>query len=219
MNKKKRAIIVTVVIGLLLSFMLFIFMTQLEKEILSDYETKQAVISVKEIPAGTWIAEDNVNDYFHTVEVNGKVVTGETVTELSGLYGAYVNRDIGAGEIMYSGVLCSKQLLTADFASPAEMSIRIEDEANGVAGTLRKGNRVNIYVDGSETALKDKEFNEVLSGVVINEAYNSAGELIGMSDTEEKACILTFYVEEACVAELLTRFSSGTIVIVKTDDN
>ncbi len=219
MNKKKRAIIVTVVIGLLLSFMLFIFMTQLEKEILSDYETKQVVISVKEIPAGTWITEDNVNAYFHTVEVNGRVVTGETITELSGLYGAYVNRDIGVGEIMYSRVLCSKQLLTEGFDSPAEMSIRIEDEADGVAGTLRKGNRVNIYVDGSEMALKDKEFKEVLSGVVINEAYNSAGELIGMSDTEEKACILTFYVEEACVAELLTRFSSGTIVIAKTDGN
>lgn len=219
MDKKKRAIIVTVVIGLLLSFMLFIFMTQLEKEILSDYETKQVVRSVKEIPAGTWIKESNVNDYFRIEEVNGKVVTSETITELSRLYGAYVNRDISVGEIMYSKVLCSKQILTENFDSPAELSIRIEDEANGVAGTLRKGNRVNIYVNESEAALKDIKFKEVLSDVIINEAYNSAGELIGMSDTSEKACILTFYVEEDCVAELLTRFSSGTIVITKMDDN
>lgn len=219
MNKKKRAIIVTVVIGLLLSFMLFIFMTQLEKEILSDYETKQVVRSVREIPAGTWIKESNVNDYFHIEEINGKVVTGETITELSELYGAYVNRDISAGEIMYSRVLCSRQTLTEDYDSPAEMSIRIEDEANGVAGTLRKGDRVNIYVNESEAAMKNKEFKEVLIDVVINEAYNRAGDLIGMSDTIEKACILTFYVEEDCVAELLTRFSSGTIVITKMNDN
>lgn len=218
MSKKKRAIIVTIVIGLLLSFMLFVFMTQLEKELLSDYETKQVVRSIKEVPAGTWIKESNATEFFLVEEINGQVVTGETITELSELYGSYVNRDIGIGEIMYSRVLCSEERLVKEFTSPAEISIRIEDEANGVAGTLRKGDRVNIYVNEVESTIKNRKFKEVLKDVIINETYNSSGELIGMSDNVEKACIITFYVEEDSVAELLTQFASGTIIISKMSE-
>lgn len=215
MSKKKRAVILTVSIGLVLAIMLFVFLTQLEKEILSDYETMQVVRSVREIPAGTLIVESNVNHYFSVEDINAKIVTPETVCTLSALYGAYVTRDISAGEVIYSKVLCAEDMQTEGYKQPVEISLRIEDVANGVAGTIRKGDFINIYVNGADTFDKDVEFKEVLNGVKVNEVYDSAGTLIGMSDSVEKAGILTFYVEEDKVAELQTQFASGTIIISK----
>lgn len=215
MDKKKRAIIVTVGIGLLLAVMLFVFMTQLEKEMLSDYETKQVVRSVREIPAGTWINENNATEYFMLEMINGKIVTAETVCALQEVYGAYVTRDISEGEVMYSRVFCTEKKLREGYHSPVEISVRVEDVANAVAGTIRKGDCINIYVNEVDTAAKSKEYKEVLKDVIINEAYNSAGEIIGMSNETEKASIITFYVEEDMVAELQTKFVSGTIIVSK----
>lgn len=217
MTRKTRSITITIVIGLLLSITLFIFLTQLEKEMLRDYETREVVRSVEEVPAGTWITESNVNLYFVLEEVNGKIVTDETITNLSMLCGSYANRNLSVGEIMYLPLFSSKEKLTGRYNSPTEISIRIEDEANGVAGTLRKGDCVNIFVSTLNGETKQEVYKEILKNIVINEAYDSVGNLIGMSDKEKKACIITFYVEESEVAMLLTQLTSGTLIIGKVE--
>lgn len=215
MSKKKRTLIITITIGLLLSVMLFVFMTQLERELLRDYETNYVVRSIKDIPAGTWLWEDNVTEYFALDEVNGKVITNDTVCMLQSLYGTYVKRDVSAGEIIYRPVLCAQMELLENYVMPAELSIRIEDVADAVAGTLRKGDSVSVYVNAADTEIGQTSYRAVLQNIIVNEAYDSAGTVIGMSDTIAKTCIITVHVEAERVAEILTCLSSGNVVITK----
>lgn len=215
MSKKKRTLIITITIGLLLSVMLFVFLTRLEQELLSDYETNYVVRSIKEIPAGTWLWDDNVFEYFAIDEVNGKVITNDTVCTLQELYGTYVKRDVSVGEIVYRPILCTQMELVEAYVMPVELSIKIEDVADAVAGTLRKGDNVSVLVNGMDTETGQTGYQTVLQTVIVNDAYDSAGTVIGMSDTTAKACIITVYVEAEKAADILTCFASGNVAIIK----
>lgn len=212
--KLKKGSLTGLIIGIALSIALFFVLTFLQREMLKDTEKTVTVLANKTIDAGMVLTKENASAYLKEVEINSSLATTETYQTIDELIGKYVTRTIKENEIIYSGQIGDEEEILRNYENPIELSLTISDDAAAVAGTIRKGDYVNVYAYlRGENGVQLYEL--VLEDVLINEAYNSETVKIEMSDKESVALTFTFYMEQEDVPELLNKLETKEIFIVK----
>lgn len=206
--KKWKGSIWIGIVGILLALTGYIALIWLERQALMDLEQKNAVRCVKTCPAGENITSANVEEYFKVVPVAATLATSQTMETLDELIGFYPGRRIEEGEIVYRSVFTNTALTDIELY-PVELSITAQIEY-AVAGRIRKGDTVNVYVKNKET----QQYKLVLENVVVREAYNTSAAVIGMEDKDALATMFTFYVDDTVEEELGYLYNSD-IAIVK----
>lgn len=218
MKLKKKAItkgnITGLVIGLILTLTLFFLLVFLQHEMLKDTEKTTVVLANGQIPAGTVFTEETAKTYLKEAEVNSSLAIDETYASITELYGKYVLRTTEENEIIYNGLVGDDAEILSQYEKPTELSLTISEEAAAVAGTIRKGEYVNVYAslrneDGHDT------YQLVLSNVLVNEVYDKDTIKIAMSDKESVALTFTLYIEAEEVPALLTKLETKEIFVVK----
>lgn len=206
--KKWKNKISIFVIGLLLATISFVTLLWVERQSLKDYDQTMVVRCVQRCLAGEEITAQNVNKYFETQEVPASLATAGTFASPEELIGFYPERTIEPGEIIYSSVLNVESALE-QLKNPVEISISAEVE-NAVAGRIRKGDVVNVYVENSST----KKYELILEQVVVQKAYDLNATEISMSNESALAIMFTFCVEDT-VAKELSSLYTGNVAILK----
>lgn len=196
------------IVGILLALTGYVALIWLERQALKDLEQEKVVRCVKTCPAGENITSANVEEYFKIVEVAATLATEQTMDNLQQLIGGYPERTIEEGEIVYQSVFTNVDLIDNELY-PVELSITAQIEY-AVAGRIRKGDTVNVYVKNKET----QKYKLVLENVVVREAFNSSAAVIGMEDEYALATMFTFYVDKTVEEELGYLYNSD-IAIVK----
>lgn len=212
--KLAKGKITGLVIGLVMTLTLFFVLTFIQHRMLMDTEKTVAVLAKKLIPAGTVITDENASDFLKEVEISSVLATPETYQSVSSLFGKYVMRNTEANEIMYSGLLGDDAETLSKYENPIELSLNIEENASAVAGSIRKGDYVNVYA-GMKNQEGNSVYDLVLERVLINEVYDANTVKIAMSDTESVALTFTFYMETEDVPELLNKLETKDKFIVK----
>lgn len=212
--KLAKGKITGLVIGLVMTLTLFFVLTFIQHRMLMDTEKTVAVLAKKLIPAGTVITDENASDFLKEVEISSVLATPETYQAVSSLFGKYVMRNTAANEIMYSGLLGDDAETLSKYENPIELSLNIEENASAVAGSIRKGDYVNVYA-GMKNQEGNSVYDLVLERVLINEVYDANTVKIAMSDTESVALTFTFYMETEDVPELLNKLETKDKFIVK----
>lgn len=197
-----------IIIGVLLALTAYVALVWVERQALKDLERKTVVRCIQTCPAGEKITNENVTEYFEVTEVAALLATEQTLAELQMLVGTYPERTISEGEIVYVSVLTAEEN-TTDYENPIEISITAGIEY-AVAGRIRKGDVVNVFVENPNT----KTYELVLKEVIVRDAYDSGATLISMSNEHSLASMFTFYVE-ASIADELGRLYNGNVAIVK----
>lgn len=145
MAKTKVWLILTVILGLMTSWLVFKYLTGIEKETIATVNMTDVVIAKKEIPIGTNITNDMVdiikmpkeyapNNYYSKVsdvinKVNGTKIFGEDVIKKTDLIKPEESTDL------------SYKLPKGKRA----ITIAV-DKVSGVAGFLQPGHRVDILL-------------------------------------------------------------------------
>ena len=213
-KKLSKGKISAVVVGFVLTLTLFFVLIFIQRELLKDTEKTVIVIANKTIVAGTVITEQNVSEYLKEVEVSNTLVIPETYHEKTELIGKYVNRTIANNEIIYNGLLWSDAETLSQYENPIELSLHVGEDAAAVAGTILKGDFVNVYAE-----LEDEDGNQffelIAEKLLVNAVYDKNTELIAVSDKNSVALTFTFYLEQKDVSNLLDNLTEKDIFVVK----
>lgn len=208
--KKWKEKISIFVIALLLAVVGFLALLWIERQSLKEFDKQAVVRCIKTCPAGEEITAVNVKEYFELVEVPVGLVTEQTFDNLDEVISFYPERNLTPGEILYASVLKTEDN-TRHLSEPVEISITVDVE-NAVAGRIRKGDVVNVYVRNVAT----NEYDLVMENVMVLNAYDANANIISMGDERALASIFTFCVEVS-VVESLGRLYNGDLAILKVD--
>lgn len=206
--KKWKEKLPVIVISLVLGLAAFIGLLWLERQALKDLEKKQVVVCIESCPAGETITESNVTKYFTVTDVSAVLATDTTLSSLDSLVGCFPIKGISDGEILYTTML-NQDNPTANLEQPVEISVTAEIDY-AVAGRIRKGDIVNVYVRDS----RSETYELVLEQVVVQNVFDSTATIISNSDSTALASMFTFCVE-ASVAESLGKLYTGEVALLK----
>lgn len=157
-SAKKDHRLTLAMVAILTAFIVFVVLVVIQDRIVNEGVTKNVVVAMKDIPAGTKLTQENMPNYL-TVEARPEEQIPATGTFSTGhsLINKVTDRDIQAREM-----ITEECLYEVDFYSevndPVEISIAVGDLGRAVAGTLRAGDLVDIKtviklkMDADETA-------------------------------------------------------------------
>lgn len=141
---KKDHRLTLAMVAILTAFIVFVVLVVIQDRIVNEGVTKNVVVAMKDIPAGTKLTQENMSNYL-TVEARPEEQIPAAGTFSSGhsLIDKVTDRDIQAKEM-----ITEESLYEMDFYSevndPVEISIAVGDLGRAVAGTLRAGDLVDI---------------------------------------------------------------------------
>ena len=209
----KKGIVWKLLGSFLVAAALFGVLIGVEKTILSDYAKETAVLCKTDIPKGTKITEENVDQYFYSYEVDAAMVNGDCIKDKKELLDTVVTRNLSAHEIVREGACTKEAEIYNRYHDPVEASVEANEAGDIVSGTIRKGDHVDIAVVNKDTL----EYDLMLKNVYVLGAYTSTGEAVvdGMEGTA--ATMLTIVEEKDNLALFYSARETGNVIVTKLD--
>ncbi len=191
----------------------FLLMLHMEKQALSDYEKDYIYVAEKMIPKGVRITEENFEDYMVLKELDKSMIPGTAVNEKEQVVQCVAKEDIDAGVLLTSGMFETFLEITARMEQPVIAGFKAEDLYQVVGGVLRAGDRIHIY-----TVAEDGRAGLVWESVYVEQAFDSAGNVIGAENVTSPAQRMNVYLDAADVEYFYTELARGTLRVVKVCD-
>lgn len=198
--------------SLLAAVGVFLFLLQLEKKELSDYETLPVVTAKEEVPEGLVLTEENVNAYFQVQEVNQAHVAGDTFQKTEDLCGKLLKITISPGTLVYDSMLLHQDALLAQMLEPVEVSFQADDISQVVGGILREGDFIDVYVVDGETGASE----EILTKAYVKTAFDSSGKAVERIGKNQPALVINLILEKAQAGFFHEKLNQGSIRVCKT---
>ena len=165
------AIVVPLILAVIVTGIIFVIV---KKQNTSKVIEQDVVVAIKPIPANTYICKDEMKDYFDTVRVDVRTVSENAVANVKDLpeSGFYVRYSLKEKQMLYTEDIMKSDVSLDKYKEGYQTtSVAVEDFDNSVAGTIRKGNVVDIYaVDPTDDTMKLMAEN-----VYVLAAYDNAG--------------------------------------------
>ena len=213
-SKKKKEKIWHILVCLLLAGILFVFLLNVEKRQLENYKKGLVVVAIEDVADNTEITSENVTQYFALEERTLTDIPEAAYTDLQTLAGFYAEGGIDKGSMVTKSMFGKLGTVAADTVF---LSVDMEALDQSVAGTLRAGDRIDIYTVKKEQD-KDVAVTEVLSSVIIERSYTSSGIAIRKEDTTSIAQYVTIPLHKDAVEAFYEALESKKIQIVKHPD-
>ncbi len=211
---KKKRMIYSLVIALIIAIASFIAVIAIESIILSGYEKKEVVVAKKDILAKTSISQENINEYFEIVEVPIDMIQENSITSLEEVGEYIIKCDMQKKEqLTINKALNISSDIIGKYKEPVEVSLMVDKLSDAVAGTLCKGNRVDIVAKS-----EDKDgIAVVLENVYISGAYDSNGTEV-YANAEISSIVFNFIIEKEDYLTFLSGVALGDVQLVKVSD-
>lgn len=227
------------VVALVMAVVVFIALLVLETGIVNKTAKVPVVVSKTDIPVGTDITEENIAQYLTVInyeEANlpAGYIKGDEMKEK--LSNSFVATEVVKNQVITDKTFITRDALTEKVAEDAdsedllEFSFAIDAVADSVAGTLRRGDVVNIVLYSYPTTedAAEGEFDEdlvekkVLENIHIKQAYDGSGNAV--TDAATPATMFDIIASEDDIDTLnayqLQKAKGGIVrfTIVKTND-
>lgn len=200
----------SMVAALIAAVMVFLFMLQIEKNMLTQYEKTAGYVAVKRIPKGTMITEETYEEYFERRELNGEMVPSAAVCSPEQMGEVVTVYDMDKGTVITEGMFETVNHITGEMEEPVIAGCKAEDLYQMVGGVLRAGDRIHIY------GVNDENRVELLwSNVYVQQVFDSAGITIQPGDVASSAQRLNVYIDKEDVEAFYSGLATGTLRVVK----
>ena len=213
-TKKEKEKIWHILVCLLLAGILFVFLLNVEKRQLENFEKGLVVVAIEDVADNTEITRENVTRYFALEERTLTDIPKAAYTDMQALVGFFAEGGIDKGSMVTKRMFGKLGTVSADMVF---LSIDMEALDQSVAGTLRAGDRIDIYTVKKEQD-KDASVTEVLSSVVIERSYTGSGISIQKEDTTSIAQYIIIPIHKDAVEAFYEALESKKIQIVKHPD-
>ncbi len=209
--KKAKGILIIIVIAAAI----FGILIAVEKNAVSKYERVDMAVAVKEVPKGTKLTEENVGEYFEIRKCDASLDTQYNIKELSELEGKYLNRQIYGNTIIHTYDFSDSDFKNEAIKEKVLVSFGVGSLADSLSGTLRMGDVVNLYVVNAQTG----ESSALTKySVIIEEAFDSSGILIGAGDKTSIATNFNISVDKLDESVFYEMMATGNVKVVKVDE-
>ena len=200
-----------VVLCLLLAAGVFALLLNVESKKMAQYEKGSVVIAVADIPENQEITENNISELFAVEERLITDIPEAAYQKLESLIGQYTHSGIDTGSMITKSMLGELQ---KDFGESVLLGVNMESLDQSVAGTLRAGDLVDIYTVIYNEG-KNVQVEKILSNVVIERSYTSAGTAILKEDDASIAQYITIPVHKNAVGTFYQALGNHRIEVVK----
>jgi hypothetical protein len=211
MNKKKKIWIG--VISLVLALLLFMVLMVIQQSMQAKPESKCVLFAKEGIPQSVVLTEENIPTYTEEKEIPVMWLPEGYISSTEQLKGMISSVKIAKGSILNQEEFIVYDDYYAGYQELSWISVPIKELYEGVAGSLRTGDYIDIYLVKEE----DKQyFCEVLEErVPIAAAYSNQGTVIGGDSTNGLTQLIVIPIEKQNVAQFYERLAQGNIRIAK----
>lgn len=202
-------------LAIVVAIVAWVGLTFVESYVLMDKNVSTVIVASVDIPEGTVLNSDNINEYVTKKEVNSNLVTSTTIVDADQIKGkTLVN--ISAGEIMTSTRYKDLSYVEDDLKDPTEVSFSVSTANNANNGYIREGDLVDIYASVDNKDNKS-EFQRIRENVYIDGAYDGSFAKINSADKSVAATNFVIKMEADDVASFKNYTENGTVILVKKD--
>ncbi len=199
-----------IVLAIFFALIAFICLVVLNNRISGAMDRVDVVIAAKTIPKNTLITEDNVGDYFTTIQAQSIFKTSNAVTNPHELIGQYALNGIWDKAPVNQDMFQSQLDIFAAYKKPVQASFHVNDLSDAVCGRLRAGDYIDIF------GIDMNQGKRIIENVYIFKAYDNAGVQISVSDTTAIATNFTIILESGEEEMLYEMLKNSTVVVTKS---
>ena len=210
-KEKGQSKVWPIVLCMLLAGGVFVLLLNVETKQLAQYEKGEVVVAIANVAESKEITEENLAEYFKLEERLLTDIPEAAYLNLEELVGQYAQSGIDMGSMVTQSMMGE---LREDHGDVVFLGVNMEALAQSVAGTLRAGDKIDIYtvkVEEDETVTVEK----ALTNVVIERSYTSAGAAIVKDDDTSIAQYITIPVHKDAVGTFYQALEDRRIEIVK----
>lgn len=161
--------------------------------------------SVKEIPQGTMLTEDNINNYVKAMPTNDSIRNGDIIVDKKELIGKIAVRDITTSELMQKSFFLDDDV-KSEFDDPVLVSFAATDFTSTGNGVIRRGDHINVSklndknttsvsADVNGNSINNYE-NLIVEDAYVVDAFDSSGTKIEPGDKTAIATSFNIYIEK-----------------------
>lgn len=199
-----------IVLAIFFALIAFICLVVLNNRISGAMDRVDVVIAAKTIPKNTLITEDNVGEYFTTIQAQSIFKTSNAVTNPHELIGQYALNGIWDKAPINQDMFQSQLDIFAAYKKPVQASFNVANLSDAVCGRLRAGDYVDIF------GVDINQGKRIIENAYIFKAYDSAGVQISVSDTTAIATNFTIILESGEEEVLYEMLKNSTVVVTKS---
>lgn len=197
-----------IVVSLIISIAFFITLLMIEKTILTPNGTTKILIATQNIEKNTVLTSQKIDELFKVKEVDTELRLENSILEIEKekIKDTILAKDIEKGEIISSNSLINKESILSNLNDPIELSFKVADISQGVGGTIREGDMINISIINDIS----KENEPVFENVYVNKALTSDGKEVKRGDSIATATV-NIIISKNDESELNKALGLGTI--------
>lgn len=212
-KQKNNVLLGAIILGLVVSVVIYVVMLNAEKNALSAYEKGTVYVAAKSIPKGTVISDMNCGYYFKITELDQSVIAPSAVTDINQLIGMIPQSSIDEGTLITKGMFRHIDTIISEMKEPVIAGFTVDDLYQVVGGTLRAGDRIHIYsVDEENNA------RLIWSNVYVQQVFDNIGINIPNSDNSTAAQRINVYMDNSDIAQFYSELTMGSLRVVKVCD-
>ena len=213
-DKEKKSVL-GIFICLAISIAVFIVVIIIQRALTATEEKVVVVTAVKDISAPGFISAKDADKYFVEVEVPKRLAYEGVFESIKDILGededVYVIRSLAEGEIVSDKCVVGGEDFLQDYKEPVEMGIRVSSFENAAAGTIRRGDVVDMCILddlGEERKIK----------LYVLQAFDSSGVRIDVSDSVSVAVAFTVLIEREQYVEVAEIVDLGKFDLIRTEN-
>lgn len=193
------------------AIMVYLILLNVEKNALSNYEKGSVLAAQKDIIHGVVFTQENIPLYFEEVQIDQRLIPSAAVTDKEQLIGMLAGINIDKGSILTSSMLNMQNEEIAAMKHPVIAGFKADDLFQVVSGTLRTGDKINIY-----TVEEDfKTAYLVWENILVQQVFDTAGVTILAQDQNTAAARINILLEQDSVEQFYSELARGSLRVVK----
>lgn len=229
-NKKERSSLLIFMVCLVAAMITYTGALLLQRNILEQAKepVTEVYTAVKDMERNTFLDDGNFDSYFKLEGRPNSSLPENHITakDRSVLIGTYAARDYAAKDIVTTKGFSAAVSVKNEIEAPIEISFGVPDLAQAVGGTIRQGDRINIYAvrevpgETGDTSLsteqREKSYQcmEIYTNAFVTGAYTAAGDAIAADadpETDAPTTVISVLIPMAAEQEFDLALESGTI--------
>lgn len=213
MDKNKKVWIGIVSFGLaaLLFFLLLVIQIKAKEE-----PVYERVVCVRHaIPYNTCITQQNMEQYLEEKQIPQTCLPKQYFSQIQELKEFVSKVALPEGTILTQELFTEYKEYYQDYEKLTFISVPIEQLYEGVAGSLRAGDYIDIYTITKNDLLQEFSCDLLAEGIRIEAAYSQQGALIGQDSDEGLSQLIVIPMEKEQVAWFYEILAQGNIRIAK----
>lgn len=201
------------VISLSLALLLFAVLLMIQKSMMEEPAMERVLCAKAKIPEHVVITEENISLYVQAQEIPVMWLPEGYISDMEQLYGQISETEVAKGSILNSASFELYNVYYEDYRELSWISVPIKELYEGVAGCLRPGDLIDIYLLREE----DKQYVcEILEErVPIAASYSSQGTSIEAGNEDGLCQLIVIPIEKEYAAQFYEKLAQGNIRIAK----